>query len=147
MYKFSEILLDVLEEMEFLTRTLHSAQLYYSDVSEALSMTMRETKIRLLNATLDFAIDLEHKINHQIGKNHLLEQVSTSLDAAAKNLKYFPEEHKIPSFGDIESEIVGIIGFLREYSSNAYDLVKEFSLEERKLLINKTLNIKSRRTI
>ena len=147
MHKFSEILLDVLEEMEFLTRTLNSAELYYADTSEVLSQTMKETKFCMLNATLDLAIDLEHKINHQINKDNFVQQIIRNLNIAAENLQHFPQEHKIASFADIEFELAGLIDFAGEYSLSAYNFIKDFTSEEEKILINKTLNIKSRRTI
>lgn len=147
MYKFSEILLDVLEAMEFLTRTLNSAELYYMDTSEVLGRTMKETKFCMLNATLDLAIDLEHKINHQINKGDFVEQITKNLSIAAKNLQYFPKEYKISSFAHIESELDGLVDFVKEYSLNAYNFIKDFASEEKKLLINKTLNIKARRAI
>ncbi len=147
MYKFSEILLDVLEEMEFLTKTLNSAQLYYADNSAVLAAIMKETKLYLLNATLDLAIDLDRKINHQIDKSDFVQKIAKNLNAAARNLQYFPKEHKIASFANIELELSGLIDFIQEYSLSAHHIIKDFSLEEKKLLVNKTLAIKSRRTI
>ncbi|MES2678052.1 MAG: hypothetical protein V4612_07075 [Pseudomonadota bacterium] len=147
MYKLSEILLDVLEEMEFLTRTLNSAQLYYADISEALSAIIKETKMCVLNATLDLAIDLNHKINHQIDKSDFTEKIAKNLNEAAQNLQHFPKKNKIASFANVELELAGLIDFIQEYSLSSHHLIKELSAEEKKLLINKTLAIKSRRTI
>ena len=48
MEKASAILLDVLDEMEFLAKTMSSAQLYYESISVALAMVIKETKLCLL---------------------------------------------------------------------------------------------------
>ena len=133
--------------MEFLTRTLNSAEIYYVNISEVLGKIIRETKVCLTNATLDLSIDLERKINHRINSDNFVEQIIKNLNIAAKNIQYFPKEHKISSFTNIESEIIGLFDFIHEYSSNAIHFINGFDLAEKKLLINKVLNIKSRRKI
>jgi hypothetical protein len=147
MSKLSDALINNLNEMEFLTKTLASTHLYYLDHNQNLANIISETQFYLLNATLDLAIDLEHKINHQIDKTHLVHKVVEGLNNAYKNLHYFPIEHKVANFDEIEIEIEMIIDFVKEYAVSGYQRVAEFNSEEKKVLSSKIFIIKSRRTI
>ena len=147
MNKLSDALINNLNEMEFLTKTLDSMRIYYLDRNQNLANIISETQFCLLNATLDLAIDLEHKINHQIDKNHFVHNVVEALSKACKNLKYFPIEHKVANFDEIEVEIEMIIDFVKEYAVTGHQMVAEFGAEEKKSLNNKILIIKSRRII
>ncbi len=133
--------------MEFLTQSLASAHLYYANINENLAKIIGETKLCLLSATLDLAIDLEHKMHHQIDKNHLIKKVIQNLDIASKNLRYFPAENKISNFDEVEIEILMICDFAKEYAVHGYEIVAGFSLVEKKMLSDKILIIKSRRII
>jgi hypothetical protein len=147
MYKFSEILLDVFEEMELLFRTISSAYIYYSDISGALAEPIKETKLHLLNATLDLATDLERKIHNRCDKNNFTSQIIKNLSEASQCLKHFPEEHKVANFQDMEMQVDELLEFVKEYSLNSEALISGLDGKEKNLLINKSLNIKSRRTL
>jgi hypothetical protein len=147
MSRFSEILLSNLEEMEFLTRTLSTTRLYYFNINEALAQTVAEAEFAMLNATLDLAIDLQYKLNHHIDKQDFIRQIVKNLQLAMSVIEHFPSQHKITSFNEIELEISIILDFAKDYSNNGYRMVGELSLEEKKLLNNKILIVKSRRAI
>lgn len=145
--KLSEKLINNLNEMEFLTKSIAAAHLYYLNINENLAQIISQTQLCLLNATLDLAIDLEHKMHHQIDKNYFIQKAIQNLDIAAKNLHYFPAEHKISNFDEAEIEIEMISDFIKEYAVTGYQKVAEFSLAEKKELSNKIFIIKSRRII
>ncbi len=147
MHKFREALLNNLNEMEFLTKTLASTQLYYSDINQNLAEIIGKTQFCLLNATLDLAMDLEYKINHRTDKDHFIKRVVENLDIASKNLHYFPAEHKIAKFDEIEIEILMILDFVKEYAINSHQIITDLSSEDKKVLSNKFLIIKSCRAI
>ena len=145
MYKFSEILLDNLEEMEFINKTLVSAYLYYSDINSNLARVINDTQRCFLNVTLEFATDLGHKIHHQIYKDHLIEKAIQNLNLAINHLEYFPAEHKISNFDEIESQMLLLLDFIKEYAIKDYQMLSEFSLEEKNAISNKITSIKYRR--
>ena len=145
MGKASEVFLNILDEMEFLTKTLATLQIYYLNLNQNLAKIIKETKFFLLNATLDFAIDLDNKMNHYVDKDLLTNRVIKNLENAYENLNSFPNEKKSLGFEAVELEIVMLLNFIKEYS--AHRIVVEFDLEEKQLLTNKILIIKSRRTI
>jgi hypothetical protein len=147
MSKFSENLLNYLNEMEFLTKTLQTAQIYYFDINQNLAEIISQTKLCVLNATLDLAMDLESKINQRSQKENTIKDVIKNLDVAANNLHYFPVEHKVTKFDEVEIEILMILDFIKEYAINSEQIISNLSLQDKKLLNNKFLTIKSRRII
>jgi hypothetical protein len=147
MNKFSETLLNNLNEMEFLTKTLASVQLHYFNINQNLADIIDKTRFCLLNATLDLAIDLEHKIHSRVNKDCFIKQAVENLNTVYKNLHYFPSAHKIAQFEEIEIEILMISDFVKQYAINSDYIIAGLSLEDRKVLSSKFLAIKSRRTI
>jgi hypothetical protein len=147
MNKFSEKLLNNLNEMEFLTKTLAAAQIYYSNISQNLVEIICQTKACLINATLDLAMDLEYKINQRTDNSNFVKLAVENLNKASKNLHYFPVENKITQFDEIEMEILMISDFIKEYAVNSEQIVTNLSPQDKKILSNKFLTIKSRRII
>jgi len=147
MSKFSETLLNNLSEMEFLTKTLAAAQLYYSGISQNLTEIICHTKLCLINATIDLAMDLEYKINQRTNNSNFAKLAVENLNKASKNLHYFPVENKITKFDEIEMEILMITDFIKQYAVNSEQIVANLSPQDKKILSNKFLTIKSRRII
>ena len=83
-----------------------------------MAKIIKETRFCLLNAALDFAVDLDHKMNHFIDKEQLIKQVIKNLEDAYKNIHHFPIENKLASFDDLESELLMLLDFIREYSAS-----------------------------
>ncbi len=147
MNKFSEKLLNNLNEMEFLTKTLAAAQIYYSNISQNLVEIVCQTKLCLINATLDLAMDLEYKIYQRTDNSNFVKLAVENLNKASKNLHYFPVEDRITQFDEIEMEILMISDFIKEYAVNSEQIVANLSPQDKKILSNKFLTIKSRRII
>lgn len=147
MNKFSDILLDNLEEMEFLTKILESAYLCYSHTDKFLGEIVHQAQFHLLNATLDFAIDLDHKINKKINKDDFVKKIIENLQKSQQILETFPAEKRINNFDEITTEIGELVNFSKDYAFEARSLVANFTSEETRELNNKILIIKSRRRI
>ena len=147
MYKFSEILLDNLEEMEFISKTLTSAHLYYLEINDSLARVISDTGRHFLDATLDFAADLGQKIHHQIYKDCLIEQVVKNLKLAINNLEHFPTQHKVGNFDEIESQMLLLLDFIKEFVISDHQIISELSLKEKNAISNKIVAIKYRRHI
>ncbi|MCE3255895.1 MAG: hypothetical protein K0R25_1389 [Rickettsiaceae bacterium] len=148
MQKFSEVLINILDEMEFLVRVLSSAQIYYSSIDDSSEAMIKNAKLHITNAVIDLATDLEHKINRRSDRNNdFTKQIEKNLEDASRILKDLPGEHKIKSFSDIELSIADYIGFIKDYSVYAGDMVEDFNMEEKRTLNSKIINIKARRTV
>ena len=97
MSKFSEHLLSNLNEMEFLVKSLTISEIHYSTTNPNLAKIIHQTKLCLINATLDLAFDIEYKINQRNNDNKLIKLVVENLNVASKNLHIFQLNIKLPN--------------------------------------------------
>jgi hypothetical protein len=144
MQKLSETLIDALDEMEFLNKILHSAFLHHHS-QQNLSSIIKKSQHHLAEATLDFAIDIDHKINRHKNKEHFIENCLKHLKLASTNLKLIPEQKDVINFNEAEKQIIHIASFIKDYSTHSNNLIRQMDKREIEKLNQKIAIIRGKR--